>query len=83
METKVLTQEELQQIKDIQQEKLILTDQFGLLEYTLQDLEQQKHQLKITLSNLKQRETELGKILQEKYGDGTINIEKGEFTSSF
>jgi hypothetical protein len=52
------------------------------LEYTLQDLEQQKHQLKTTLSNLKQREIELGKILQEKYGDGTINIEKGEFTSS-
>jgi hypothetical protein len=82
METKVLTQEELQQIKDIRQEKSILVEQFGLIEYSIQDLEQQKQLLNSSLSNLKQKEIELGKILQEKYGDGTINVEKGEFTSS-
>jgi hypothetical protein len=81
METKVLTQEELQQIKDIQQERLTLIEQFGILEYNIQDLEQQKQQLRSTLSSLKQREIKLGEALQEKYGDGTINIEKGEFTS--
>jgi hypothetical protein len=82
METKVLTQEELQQIKDIRQEKSILVEQFGLIEYSIQDLEQQKQLLNSSLSNLKQKEIELGKTLQEKYGDGTINVEKGEFTSS-
>jgi hypothetical protein len=82
METKVLTQEELQQIKDIRQEKSILVEQFGLIEYSLQDLEQQKQLLNSSLSDLKQKEIELGKTLQEKYGDGTINVEKGEFTSS-
>jgi hypothetical protein len=82
METKVLTQEELQQIKDIRQEKSILVEQFGLIEYSIQDLEQQKQLLNSSLSDLKQKEIELGKTLQEKYGDGTINVEKGEFTSS-
>jgi len=82
METKVLEQEELQQVKDVQQERLILTDQFGVIEYNIQDLEQQKSQLISRLAILKQKEIELGKMLQEKYGDGTINIEKGEFTSS-
>ena len=82
METKVLTQEELQQIKDIRQEKLILVEQFGLIEYSIQDLEQQKQLLNSSLSDLKQKEIELGKTLQKKYGDGTINVEKGEFTSS-
>jgi len=82
METKVLTQEELQQIKDVRQEKSILVEQFGLIEYSIQDLEQQKQLLNSSLSNLKQKEIELGKTLQEKYGDGTINVEKGEFTSS-
>ena len=82
METKVLTQEELQQIKDIRQEKSILVEQFGLIEYSIQDLEQQKQLLNSSLSNLKQKEIDLGKTLQEKYGDGTINVEKGEFTSS-
>lgn len=82
METKSLSQDELQQIKSIQQEKLILTEQFGIIEYNIQDLEQQKSQLKLVLINLKQKEIDLGKTLQEKYGDGTINLEKGEFTSS-
>ena len=82
METKVLTQEELQQIKDIQQEKSILVEQIGLVEYSIQDLEQQKQTLNSSLFNLKQKEIELGKTLQERYGDGTINVEKGEFTSS-
>ena len=75
-------QTELQQIKDVQQERLTLTDQFGIVEYNIQDLEQQKSQLVSRLVALKQKEIELGNMLQEKYGDGTINIEKGEFTSS-
>jgi hypothetical protein len=82
METKVLTQDELQQIKDIQQDKSVLVEQFGIIEYSIQDLEQQKQLLNSSLSDLKQKEIELGKTLQEKYGDGTINVEKGEFTSS-
>ena len=82
METKVLTQDELQQIKDIQQDKSVLVEQFGLIEYSIQDLEQQKQSLKSALSDLKQKEIDLGKMLQERYGDGTINVEKGEFTSS-
>jgi hypothetical protein len=82
METKVLTQDELQQIKDIQQDKSVLVEQFGIIEYSIQDLEQQKQSLKSALSDLKQKEIDLGKMLQEKYGDGTINVEKGEFTSS-
>ena len=82
METKVLTQDELQQIKDLQQEKSVLVEQFGIIEYRIQDLEQQKQSLKSALSDLKQKEIDLGKMLQERYGDGTINVEKGEFTSS-
>jgi hypothetical protein len=82
METKVLTQDELQQIKDIQQDKSVLVEQFGIIEYSIQDLEQQKQSLKSALSDLKQKEIDLGKMLQERYGDGTINVEKGEFTSS-
>ena len=82
METKVLTQDELQQIKDLQQDKSVLVEQFGIIEYRIQDLEQQKQSLKSALSDLKQKEIDLGKMLQERYGDGTINVEKGEFTSS-
>ena len=79
MITKVLLQEELQAVKDIQQERTILMEQFGILEFNIQDLELQKQELKEKLVTLKQKETTVGSNLQEKYGIGTINIEKGEF----
>lgn len=82
MITKVLLQEELQEVKDIQQERTLLMEQFGILEFNIQDLELQKQELKEKLATLKQKETTVGSKLQEKYGIGTINIEKGEFTQT-
>ena len=34
------------------------------------------------LTQLKLQEIQVGKEIQEKYGEGAINISKGEFTSS-
>jgi hypothetical protein len=34
------------------------------------------------LNQLLQEEDKIGTQLQEKYGDGTINLDKGEFTSN-
>jgi hypothetical protein len=82
MITKVLLQEELQEVKDIQQERTLLMEQFGILEFNIQDLELQKQELKEKLITLKRKETTVGSKLQEKYGIGTINIEKGEFTQT-
>jgi hypothetical protein len=79
METKVLTQEEVTQLKDIQQKRTSLNEQFGILEI---QYEIQKQTLISKLNQLLQVEEKLGKQLQEKYGDGTINIEKGEFISN-
>jgi stress response protein YsnF len=82
MTTHVLTQEELQEIKDFQIKKQTLVQQFGFVEINIQDLKLQKQQLSIELNNLKQLETQIGSKLQDKYGEGTIDIEKGEFTSN-
>jgi len=82
MTTKVLTQEEIQSLKLIQDKRIQLVEQFGVLEMRLQDLEYQKEQLKINLKQLRQEEIKVGETLQQKYGDGSINLEKGEFISS-
>ena len=82
MTTKVLTQEELQSVKEIQNKRMDLVEQFGVIELTIQELEIQKQQLKTELQTLKSKEFEVGSTLQDKYGEGTINIEKGEFVSS-
>lgn len=82
MTTHVLTQEEIQEIKDFQEKRRTLVQQFGIVEFNIQDLESQKQQLVAELSNLKQLEAQIGSKLQDKYGEGTIDIDKGEFTSN-
>ena len=79
METKVLTQEEITQLKDLQDKRKSLSGQFGLLEI---NYETQKQSLLYQLNQLLQEEEKIGSQLQQKYGDGTINLDKGEFTSN-
>ena len=79
METKVLTQEEIQSLKNIQNNQSLLIEQLGLLEYKIQILELEKQKLKQTLQNQIETEEQIGKQLQQKYGDGSIDLEKGEF----
>ena len=79
METKVLTQEEITQLKDLQDKRKSLSGQFGLLEI---NYETQKQLLLYQLNQLLQEEDKIGSQLQEKYGDGTINLDKGEFTNN-
>jgi hypothetical protein len=82
METKVLTQEELQSLKAIQERRIQLTEQFGLIEMRIQEIGLQKEFLKEELKKLQQEEIAIGESLQKTYGDGTINLEKGEFVSN-
>ena len=82
MTTKVLTQEEIQLLKSIQEKRLQLTEQFGIIELRIQEFELQKEYLKEELKKLRQEEIKTGETLQQKYGDGTINLEKGEFVSA-
>jgi len=82
METKVLTQEELQSLKAIQERRIQLTEQFGIVEMRVQEIGLQKEFLKEELKKLQQEEIAIGESLQKTYGDGTINLEKGEFVSN-
>jgi len=82
METKVLTQEEINQLKSVRDRRVKLIENFGVLESRIQEFNLQKEILKEELKNLIQEETNLGKTLQQKYGDGSIDLEKGEFISN-
>jgi hypothetical protein len=79
MEKQVLTQEEIQSLKTIQSNQSLLIEQLGLLEYKVLILEKEKEKLKQTLQNQIEAEEQIGKQLQQKYGDGSIDLEKGEF----
>ena len=81
MEKKVLTQDELQEVKDLQIENSNLISQFGELEVVIQNLSLRKEELIVKLKELKDKEVKIGQTLQDKYGDGNIDIETGEFVS--
>jgi hypothetical protein len=81
MENKVLTPEELSKLQELDNKRGQLVEQFGILEINIQDLELQKEQLIDELSKLKAAELDLGGLLQQKYGDGNINLSTGEVIS--
>lgn len=82
MEQIFLTQEELQQVKDFQIQNDNLTVRFGALEFQIQNLILNKQNVIKELEDLRVLQTTFGKELQAKYGEGSINIETGEFTKS-
>jgi flagellar biosynthesis chaperone FliJ len=83
-----LTTEELQQIKDLQSKYNQTIFEIGASEAQLiafqqgiDKLQKAKEGLLSDLTTIEQKESELVKSLQEKYGQGEIDIETGEITS--
>ena len=82
MEQVFLTKEEIKQLKDIQEQESTLITQFGQLEYQIQSLNLQKETLKNSITDIQLKSNNLGKELQDKYGEGNIDITSGEFTKN-
>ena len=79
MEKKVLTQEEIDKIKKLKDQFEDLTINAGNVEIQIMNLQLQKDQIKSNFQQLQQQEKVIAQELEEKYGDGTISLESGEF----
>jgi len=82
MESTKLTQEQLDQITDIQQKYQAVAQEFGNIEIQKLALKARKELANSFLAELKQQESELAQSLEATYGKGVINLEKGEFIPS-
>jgi stress response protein YsnF len=82
MEQVFLTKEEIEKLKVIQNNEANLITQFGQLEYQIQSLNLQKENLKNNITKLQTESSNFGKELQDKYGEGTIDVTTGEFIKS-
>lgn len=80
MEKVLLEKQEIDTIKDIQQSELDLVSKIGQVEYQIQSLILQKKELREEINKLQIKSSKFGSDLQQKYGDGNVNIETGEFT---
>ena len=86
-EIKKLTEEEIKQIKEMQAKYNQFVFELGSIEVQLQNvnttksaIETEKNNIVEDIKKLGEREKELVKTLQEKYGNGNINIETGEIS---
>lgn len=83
------TEEEVNEIKELQQKVVTITSRLGEIELNVQELEtafdslkNEKNQLFSTFNEVKMEESVLGARLQEKYGEGTYDINTNTFTPS-
>ena len=82
MENTKLTIEEVEKLQEIQQKNAAVANELGNLEVTKLQIEARRVEIIEYFNNLKTEEQTLGKELSDKYGNGTIDLEKGEFISS-
>jgi ABC-type Zn2+ transport system substrate-binding protein/surface adhesin len=79
MESKKLSQEELQQIKDLQAKSQAITSELGQIELFKIQIKQRRQNAEDFLKELEQEEKTLAEYLESVYGKGSINLEQGEF----
>ena len=82
MEKKVLTKEELSKLTEFQtrEENLILV--FGQIAYQQQTLDEQQDKAIEEKEKFEKERSEFASSLTSKYGNGTIDIQTGEITST-
>lgn len=80
MATKKLSKEELETINSLQNDNGILRQEFGKLAIDKINVEQREANLRNILNTLANKENELKKELADKYGNGSIDLSKGEIT---
>jgi hypothetical protein len=79
MENTKLTVEEIEKLQEIQQKNAAVASELGNLEITKLQVEARKAEIVDFFNKLKEEEQAFGKELSEKYGNGSINLEAGEF----
>ena len=75
-----LSEEELTVLRGYQQKPNHITFNLGNIDIQNAILEGQRSQVLDDLANLQEKSNKSAKDLQEKYGEGNINLETGEFT---
>ena len=79
MEKTVLNEEEIKQLSSLQEKQSDFVIQLGQTEYQINIFERQKKSIKQQIETFEESQVQLAKQLETKYGQGTVNLESGEF----
>jgi len=80
MEQVFLTEEEKKQLLELQTKETELLTKIGEISVNISLLTTQKENKIKEASQLTEQKTKIAQQLQNKYGEGSINLETGEFT---
>tara|TARA_X000001316_G_C922073_1_gene36864 strand:- start:2347 stop:2694 length:348 start_codon:yes stop_codon:yes gene_type:complete len=78
MATSKLTQEEMQQLQQTQNSNRALVQELGQIALAQIELDKRQENAETFLDNLRKSEADIAKALEDKYGQGSINLETGE-----
>jgi hypothetical protein len=77
--TQVLTKEEIKNLTSLQKQQNDLVYGLGQVEYQLTYFTKQKNLIQQQLEALESNQTTTAQEIEKKYGQGTVNLESGEF----
>lgn len=78
MSKQLLTKEELDQLKSIRENVMLIVSALGELEYQKILIQQEHEKLQKQVEAIREKEQVALKEFGQKYGDGIINLETGE-----
>ncbi len=81
MESKKLLNEELQVLKKYQEDTNTIIINLGKLDLQINLFKRNKEQLIKEYQELEAKQLKTAQELQDKYGEGNIDLESGEFTA--
>ena len=79
MDTKKLTQEEINNLNVIKQRTEFIIKEYGQISLIKLTIEEREAQAKDFLLRTKEMEKQVSVYLEEKYGKGSVDLDKGEF----
>ena len=82
METKKLSQEQLQQITLIQQKNQSVVQELGQIQILKLQLQKREQTAQQYLEDLLEEQQQIAQEIESVYGKGSVNIETGEFTAA-
>ena len=80
--TQVLTKEEIKNLTSLQKQQNDLVYGLGQVEYQLTYFTKQKNLIQQQLEALENNQTTTAQEIEKKYGQGTVNLESGEFVKA-
>jgi len=81
-EKTVLTKEEIENLTSLQQQQNDLIFNLGQTDYQLEFFGNRKKEIYQQLGALEGKQTESAQEIEKKYGQGSVNLETGEFVKS-